>query len=259
VRQEAAINALFREGRMRLPELRRMRLLDLFCCAGGASMGYHRAGFDVVGVDINPQPHYPFAFIQHDAMTLDMRFLRSFDAIHASPPCQGYTTMQHAPGAVGAPRLIGAVRKMLEATGLPYVIENVEGARDEMPSAMMLCGSAFGLGAQGCELRRHRLFEANFKLQPVSCKHTDKPVIGIYGGHARKRSAKHGGRRTKDVWAGGHRAAAEEALGMHWATLAEMSEAIPPEYTRHIGRALKWEVDGRRMSDNLPRGERKAA
>lgn len=211
-------------------------------------MGYHRAGFDVVGVDISPQPRYPFAFIQHNALTLDQRFLRSFDAIHASPPCQGYTALRHAPGAVGAPRLIGAVRDVLEATGLPYVIENVECASGEMRDPITLCGSSFGLGAQGCELRRHRLFESNAELTAPPCQHSDKPVIGVYGGHARKRAAKHGGRGTRDVWQGGHAAAAQEAIGMHWATLAEMSEALPPDYTRHIGRQLIRAIDGMRLA-----------
>lgn len=231
----------YRKGRV-------VKLLDLFCGAGGSGMGYHRAGFDVVGVDIRPQPRYPFAFIQHDALTLDPRFLRSFDAIHASPPCQGYTLMQHAPGAKGAPRLIAAVRAMLDATDLAYVIENVEGARSEMVDPIMLCGTPFGLGAQGCELRRHRLFESNVKLAAPSCSHSVGPVIGVYGGHARKRAAKHGGRGTKDIWDGGHAAAASEAMGMHWATLAEMSEAIPPAYTRHIGCQLVRAIDGMRMA-----------
>lgn len=217
----------------------RPRLLDLFCCAGGASMGYHQAGFDVVGVDLRPQPRYPFAFLQHDAMTLDQRFLRSFDAIHASPPCQGYTEMRHAPGAKGAARLIEQVREMLVATGRPYVIENVEGAAMDMFFPMTLCGSMFGLGAQGCQLLRHRLFESGqFLVPPSPCKHTGGPVVGVYGGHARKRSARHGGRGTRDVWEGGHKAAASEALGIDWMTLGELSEAIPPAYTRFIGAQL---------------------
>ncbi|HYE38257.1 DNA cytosine methyltransferase [Methylocaldum sp.] len=215
-----------------------MRILDLFCCAGGAGMGYHQAGFEVVGVDLNPQPRYPFAFIQHDALTLDMRFLRSFDAIHASPPCQGYSEMRHAPGAVGAPMLIDETRALLEATGLPWVIENVEGAAWAMRAPITLCGSMFGLGAQGCRLQRHRLFESNVSLSAPHCNHDDAPVIGVYGGHARKRAAKAGGRGTRDVWEGGHRAAASEALGIDWMTLAEMSEAIPPAFTRHIGKQL---------------------
>lgn len=216
-----------------------MRILDLFCNAGGAGMGYARAGFDVVGVDLEPQKNYPFAFIQHDALTLDPRFLAAFDAIHASPPCQGYTPMRHAPGAKGAPRLIGTTRAMLERAGLPWIIENVEDARPEMREPLTLCGSMFGLGAQGCRLQRHRLFESNIAISaPKPCQHDERPVIGVYGGHARRRAASAGGRGTRDVWEGGHRAAMSEAMGMTWATCAEMSEAIPPAYTEHLGRQL---------------------
>jgi DNA (cytosine-5)-methyltransferase 1 len=176
----------------------RPRLLDLFCCEGGAGMGYSRAGFEVVGVDVAPRPRYPFEFILEDAVTfLDRsRNLDGFDAIHASPPCQGYTGMV-APGQKGAPRMIRLVREMLEAAGLPYIIENVEGAADEMPGALTLCGSMFGLGAQGHQLQRHRLFIANFPISaPGPCNHGG-PVIGVYGGHARRRSAKHGSRRAR--------------------------------------------------------------
>lgn len=214
------------------------RILDLFCCAGGAAMGYHQAGFDVIGVDLSPQPRYPFGFIQMDALAVDKRFLRTFDAIHASPPCQGYTAMRHAPGAKGAPRIIAQVREILEATGLPWVIENVEEARSEMREPIMLCGSAFDLGSHGCELRRHRLFESNVSLYSKGCRHGDKPVVGVYGGHARIRSARHGGRGTQDAWPNGHKPVAAEAMGMDWATLAEMSEAIPPAYTKFIGMQL---------------------
>ena len=213
-------------------------LLDLFCCAGGASKGYLRAGFNVIGVDIKRQKRYPYVQIIQDVLTLTPEYLATFDAIHASPPCQGYSEMRHAPGAVGAPRLIGEVREMLEASGKPYIIENVEGAREYMRNPICLCGTMFGLGAQGCELRRHRLFEANFPLEQPACAHTDRPVIGVYGGHARVRSAKHGGRGTRDVWEGGHKAAASEAMGIDWMSLGEMSEAIPPAYTEYLGRQL---------------------
>jgi DNA (cytosine-5)-methyltransferase 1 len=95
----------------------------------------------------------------------------------------------------------------------------------------------FGLGAQDCQLQRHRLFETSFDLPAAECRHDARPVIGVYGGHARKRAAKHGGRGTRDVWEGGHKAAASEAMGIDWMTLAEMSEAIPPAYSEFIGRA----------------------
>jgi len=189
-------------------------------------MGYYQAGFDVVGVDINPRPRYPFGFIQMNVLTIDPRFVRSFDAVHASPPCQGYTDMRHAPGAIGAPRLIGRVREMVER--LPYIIENVDGAESEMRDPVTLCGSMFGLGAAGADLRRHRLFEKSFPLTAPPCPHSDRAVVGVYGGHARIRSARHGGRGTLDAWPNGHKPVAAEAMGIDCATLAEMSGAIPP-------------------------------
>lgn len=210
------------------------KALDLFCGAGGATVGLRLAGFDVVGVDIRPQKNYPFPFIQADALTLDFR---GFDLVWASPPCQGYTTMRHAPGAKGAPRLIAQTRALLAQSGALWVIENVEAARGDMRDPVTLCGTMFWLGAEGCELRRHRLFETNFPLAQPDCRHTDGPVIGVYGGHARKRAAQHGGRGTRDVWRRGHRAAAAKAMGIDWMTLAEMSEAIPPAYARYIGKA----------------------
>jgi DNA (cytosine-5)-methyltransferase 1 len=214
----------------------RPKALDLFCCAGGASMGLWRAGFDVVGVDIEPQPRYPFPFIQADALTVGFR---GFDFIWASPVCQGYTAMRHAPGAKGDahPLLIGPVRKRLQAAGVPWVIENVEEARWDMRDPITLCGSMFGLGAQGCQLQRHRLFESSFAIHAPDCAHNDRPVIGVYGGHARRRAKSAGGRGTRDVWDGGHKAAASEALGIDWMILKELSEAIPPAYAEHIGRA----------------------
>lgn len=211
----------------------KLRALDLFCCAGGVGMGLHRAGFEVIGVDIQKKDRYPFEFHHADALTFP---LDGFDFIWASPPCQGYSSMRHAPGTKGAPLLIDQVRdRMPQDT--PWVIENVEEARWAMRDPILLCGSMFNLGAQGCRTQRHRLFEANFPIAQPDCSHDERPVIGVYGGHARKRSAKAGGRGTKDVWEGGHKAAASEALGIDWMTLAEMSEAIPPSYSEYIGRA----------------------
>lgn len=212
-----------------------LRALDLFCCAGGAGMGLHRAGFEVAGVDIAPRPRYPFEFHQADALTFP---LNGYDFIWASPPCQGYTELRHAPGTKGAPQLIDAIRdRLLALGGALWVIENVEDAKWSMRQPVTLCGSMFGLGAQGCRLQRHRLFEANFGIPQLACQHGDEPVIGVYGGHARKRAAKAGGRGTRDIWHGGHKAAASEALGIDWMTLGEMSEAIPPAYSEFIGRA----------------------
>jgi len=221
------------------------RALDLFCCAGGAGMGLHRAGFEVVGVDIVPRLRYPFELHQADALTFP---LDGFELIWASPPCQGYTAMRHAPGALGAPKLIGAVRDRMPSGAL-WVIENVEEARHEMRDPVTFCGSMFGLGAQGCRLQRHRLFESNFDLHVGACQHDARPVIGIYGGHARRRAKSAGGRGTRDVWDGGHRSAAAEAMEIDWMTLSEMSEAIPPAYAEHIGRAAMAKI--RPMSETL--------
>jgi DNA (cytosine-5)-methyltransferase 1 len=211
-----------------------LKALDLFCGAGGAAMGLHRAGFDVTGVDIRPQPRYPFRFIQADALSYP---LEGFDLIWASPPCQGYTAMRFAPGARGARKLIGSIRNRLLETRALWVIENVEAARWAMRDPVLLCGSMFGLGAQGCQLRRHRLFEANFPIITLPCAHDSRPVIGIFGGHARRRAASAGGRGTRDIWIGGHKAAASAAMGIDHMTLAELSEAIPPVYSLHVARS----------------------
>jgi DNA (cytosine-5)-methyltransferase 1 len=118
------------------------RLLDLFCCAGGAAVGYARAGFEVVGVDIDRQPRYPFEFVQTDALTLDPEWVASFDVVHASPPCQSYSDLAKRNGNADAwPRLIDPVRTFFCATGRPYVIENVEGASFFDP--LMFCGTMF--------------------------------------------------------------------------------------------------------------------
>jgi DNA (cytosine-5)-methyltransferase 1 len=210
-----------------------MKALDLFCGAGGASMGLHRAGFQVTGVDIRRQPRYPFEFCQADALAYP---LEGFDLIWASPPCQGYTCMRHAPGALGAaPLLIEAIRDRLIASGALWTIENVPAAAWAMRDPVVLCGSMFGLGAQGCRLERHRLFEANFYIPQPPCRHDARPVIGVYGGHARRRAASAGGRGTRDVWEGGHGTAAAQAMGISWMMLNELSEAIPPAYAEHIG------------------------
>lgn len=129
-----------------------MRLLDLYCGAGGAAMGYSWAGFEVVGVDIKPQPNYPFEFVQADALD----YLRDlyerplsvwYEAIHASPPCQAYSALRTTSNGREYPDLVAATRDLLDATGLPYVIENVRKA--PLRASIMLCGSSFGLGSNG--------------------------------------------------------------------------------------------------------------
>ena len=216
----------------------RFRILDLFCGAGGAAVGYHRAGFEVVGVDIAPQPNYPFEHYQADAV----RWLRAwadgefwyvqntFDAIHASPPCQAFTSLKGMHNAKQHDDLLTPTRELLKATGLPYVIENVEGA--PMRNPVMLCGSAFGLEAEGARLQRHRLFETNFPLLSPGCAHgRASRVIGVYGGHGRDRRRKV---NTQDFSTDARR----EAMGIDWMTGAELSQAIPPAYTEHIGTYL---------------------
>lgn len=193
-------------------------------------MGYHRAGFEVVGVDINPQPNYPFEFHQADAMTFD---LSGFDAIHASPPCQGYSTQ--TADRSKHPRLIAAIRERLIASGLPYVIENVEGARSDLVDPVRLCGSSFGL-----DVRRHRYFETNWDLKGAPCKHeTQTPRF-----QSLDRSMVLAGRLASVVGVHGHINYAGEfelrqrAMGIDWMTNDELVEAIPPAYAHFIGEQL---------------------
>jgi DNA (cytosine-5)-methyltransferase 1 len=209
------------------------RLLDLFCCAGGAGVGYSNAGFDVVGVDIAPQPRYPLPFIQADALGLDPKFIATFDAIHASPPCQSYSDLAKRNGNADEwPRLIEPVREMLIRSGLPYIIENVDGAPLLHP--VVLCGTMF----KGLRVIRHRLFEANFSiLTPPHGKH---PICHTLD----KRKGQYGKtdemRNFVSVNGGGNCsvAAAREAMAIHWMTKNELNEAIPPAYTQFIGEQL---------------------
>jgi DNA (cytosine-5)-methyltransferase 1 len=211
----------------------RLKLLDLFCCAGGAGMGYHQAGFDVVGVDRVRRARYPFEFIQADVLDLTPEFIARFDAIHASPPCQAHTSMKTMPDARAHVDLIPATRGMLRASGKPYVIENVVGARRHLINPVMLCGSMFGLGANGAQLQRHRLFESNLMLMtPGPCRHST-PTIGIYGEGCRDSRRKHD--KTIPEFTVVH---GREAMGMPWASIAELCEAIPPAYTGFIGEQL---------------------
>lgn len=216
------------------------RLLDLFCGAGGASMGYHRAGFRVVGVDIKRQPHYPFEFIQADATTFP---LDGFDVIHASPPCQAYSVTRHSQPQVKYPDLLPLTRERLAATGKPWVIENVVGA--PMGWAIELCGTSFGLYAtdldgQRLRLKRHRWFEFDRLMlgPPCSC---DRSIMvgGVYSGGPAN--------RQKNTWAGskGRRGGytprhqvREELMGIDWMNQHELTQAIPPAYTKWIGKQL---------------------
>jgi DNA (cytosine-5)-methyltransferase 1 len=162
----------------------RPRLLDLFSGAGGAAMGYHRAGFDVVGVDNRPMLRYPFEFIQADALAFLEKHHRGFDAIHASPPCQAFCSLRHLPHSKEHVDLVAPTRALLQDTGKPYVIENVPGA--PLISPVLLCGTMFGLCTRcGAELRRHRHFEPNWLLMSgLSCRHGLCPCTVSVHGHS---------------------------------------------------------------------------
>lgn len=190
-------------------------------------MGYHRAGFDVVGVDVNAQPHYPFEFVQADAMAFP---LDGFDAIHASPPCQLYTRKSATWGRERKhweehPDLIGPTRERLEASGLPYVIENVEGA--PLRGTLMLCGSMFGL-----RIRKHRIFEANWDMPmmaPAACDHRD--LYNPWSGAGRTADKLRAAQGTP--WIPMHGGASRKA-----GITGDLDNAIPPAYTEFIGRSL---------------------
>jgi len=213
------------------------RLLDLFCGAGGGAVGYARAGFDVVGVDIRAQPRYQYEFHQADALEFLAEHGHEFGVVHASPPCQRYSHGTVAGHSHKHPDLIGPTRRALLATERPYVIENV--SRAPLHNPVTLCGSMFGLATvddDGTPLRmeRHRLFESNVLLYPPTpCDHDpDVRVAGSYGG----------ARRDKDearlVRRGGYvpsKAVQERLLGIDWMTEAGLYQAIPPAYTEWIG------------------------
>ena len=197
-----------------------MRLLDLFCGAGGAAMGYHRAGFEVVGVDIKPQPHYPFEFHQADAMTYP---LDGFDVIHASPPCQAYTRCTPHRYKSNYPDLIASVRNRLK--GRVYVIENVQEARKKLLNPIKLCGSMFGLPIQ-----RHRYFEINPEIFSLihPCNHRENTVY-ISGS-----TGSSGSPKRKDFTVQERR----DAMDVPWMTDKEIDQAIPPAYTFWIGKQI---------------------
>lgn len=217
----------------------RPRLLDLFSGAGGCAVGYHRAGFDVVGVDIKPQPRYPFEFIQGDALEVLEGLIGNcrFDAIHASPPCQAYSVANNIHGRTDHPELIAATRELLKEVGLPYVIENVEGARAHMHNPVTVCGRALGLG-----VKRHRLFECSFPVMVHPCPHGHPgDWVSVFGHTVLSRGhvvgkAKGGGNTIKRRHLGTDRG--REAMNIPWMTRDELSEAVPPDYTEHIGHYL---------------------
>lgn len=201
----------------------RPRALDLFCGAGGAAMGLHRAGFDVVGVDIEPQPRYPFTFVQGDALDADVR---GFDFIWASPPCQAHSITARCHPQLVYPDMIPATRAKLRAAGVPFVIENVQGA--PLIVALKLCGAMFGL-----PLYRWRWFESNLlllgpdrpDLPRGATLRGEWPCIAGNGCFKGQREMS-----RKSAWVA--------ALGIDWMLKRELAQAIPPAYSAFIGRQV---------------------
>ncbi len=206
-----------------------MKLLDLFCGAGGAAMGYYRAGFnEIVGIDIVPQKRFPFDFIQGDALNPPVD-LKDFDLIHASPPCQAYSMGTRNIGtAKGRPDLLGDTRDLLETSNSFWIIENVPGA--PMRIDVLLCGSMFGL-----QVKRHRWFELShpeYLLLTPTCKHEWERgmAIGVYGHGTPTTHLKKIGPVYVDDW--------REAMQIDWMTGRELAEAIPPAYTEWLGKRI---------------------
>jgi DNA (cytosine-5)-methyltransferase 1 len=222
-------------------------VLDTFCCGGGMGMGYHLAGFAVVGVDIEPQPNYPFPFVQADAVEFIRGHGHEYDLIHGSPPCQAYTPL-NAYNHKAYPDLIGPTREAMESTGQPYVIENVEAARPEMKDPELLCGPMFDL-----RVYRHRLFETNWPLAaPVHKPHVALcSRNGYLPTEERPFMSVHGGKHSK-AW----QRAAADALSMPWLrvpdggdtkrAIREVCEAIPPAYAQWIGQRAAEHIRVRR-------------
>ena len=213
-----------------------MIAVDLFCCAGGASMGLRRAGFEVVGVDIEPQPDYPFTFVQADALTFDVS---GFDFVWASPPCQAFTAYKRRKAHVAPrPNLIPAVREKLKASGKSYVIENVEGARAELVNPIRLCGSMFGL-----DVRRHRLFETSFPVTQPECRHElQTPRFAQATNRTNLRRTVEVGvwRIPLDVQ--------RRAMDIDWMPLEKLSQAIPPAYAEWLALRFFAEESNRRKA-----------
>lgn len=228
---------------------KKLRLLDLFCKAGGASFGYDAAGFSVTGIDHEPQKRYPFAFARADAMEVlaNTAYLNRFDVVAASPPCQCYSVTKHLSNGTH-PDLVEPVRRLLQAWGGPYVIENVVGA--PLLNPVRLCGSSFGL-----DVRRHRLFESNMMLRGVACRHRWQtprfPALYTKGHLA--------GRLSSVICVSGHNPARcqplastvvspsgkpryaggvadwKRAMGIDWMVGSELAQAVPPAYTEYLG------------------------
>lgn len=207
-------------------------------------MGYRRAGFDeIVGVDHRPQPNYPFAFIQADALRPPVS-LEAFDMIHASPPCQALSSLRTASNAGSHLNLIPETRALLESSGLPYVIENVEHAAPHLRDPLRLCGTSFGLRVEDGELRRHRLFEVSTALLGLPCSH-QLQAIGVYGHLTVSRHLNNRGRRPQGDRKAG-KAEARVLMGIDWPVSdAELVQAIPPAFTEYLGSQILERLEAR--------------
>jgi DNA (cytosine-5)-methyltransferase 1 len=212
-----------------------MRILDLFCGAGGASTGYYLAGIahnltkvEITGIDIKHGKRYPFNYVRKDVTTLVASDLQEYDFIHASPPCQTFSITKNLRNAQGKSTskldLVEPTRKLILESGKPYIIENVPGA--PLVNPVRLCGSSFGL-----KVRRHRLFESNLPLTGSVCDHKKQGrPVGIYG--SMKDEIPQGGRTAHSM------AEANEAMGIDWMIWGELVEAIPPAYTEYLGKQV---------------------
>ena len=230
--------------------MNRPRLLDLFSGAGGAAVGYHRAGFDVTGVDNRPQPRYPFEFVQADALEYVAAHGSEFDAIHASPPCHDHSALVARSGKDGTGWMLDATIAALFDVGRPWVVENVETAI--MPTdvyRVRLCGSSFGL-----DVRRHRWFATNIAMLSPPCNHGwQKPRFRSLD------SRRPVGSMASVVGVHGHLNYAGEldvrrrAMGINWMTGDELSQAIPPAYTQFIGGQLAAHLDHHATSQEVAR------
>lgn len=206
-----------------------VKLLDLFCGAGGASTGYHNSGFNVTGVDVKHGKRYPFTYMRMSIEQVTQDMLTEFDVVHASPPCQTFSITKNLRIAQGKSTdkvdWLPYTRDLLEKSGKPYIIENVPGAPLRDP--ITLCGSSFGL-----KVRRHRLFESNLPITGSTCDHkTQGRPVGVYG--SMKDEIPQGGKTAESI------EQARDAMGIDWMIWSELVEAIPPAYTEFIGHQIK--------------------
>lgn len=214
-----------------------MRVLDLFCGAGMAADGYASAGWDVLGIDIQPQPDYRYEFVQANALIFPLWFYEQFDLVHASPPCQLFTRAKHLRTAQGSKSketldLLTPTLRLLQGLNVPWIVENVEGAKGLMPGAVRVCGSAFGL-----EVQRHRLFLSNLPIQGTPCDHSAFPIDPVSGKprpwgvyHVPGDSIPKGGRTALSKEHGASLFGMDRVLP--WESL---KEGFPPVYTTWIG------------------------